>query len=152
MNRDGLRRLVRAATSALGEDTVVVIGSQSILGSFGEFMLPPTATVSIEADLLPFDDLSELKADTIDGLLGADSYFAAKYGIYADGVSPWTALLPDSWEQRLVRFQDPDSGSIGLCLHPEDLCVSKVLAGRQKDIDFVHAVFGAGLGRPCRGR
>lgn len=68
MNRDGLQRLVRAATSALGEDTVVVIGSQSILGSFGEFMLPPTATVSVEADLLPFDDLGEVKADTIDGL------------------------------------------------------------------------------------
>jgi hypothetical protein len=96
MNRDGLRRLVRAATSALGEDTVVVIGSQSILGSLGEFMLPSTATVSVEADLLPFDDLSEVKADTIDGLLGADSYFAAKYGIYADGVSAWTAHLPES--------------------------------------------------------
>ena len=35
--------------------------------------------------------------------------------------------------------------SIGLCLHPEDLCVAKALAGRQKDIDFVRAVFAAGL-------
>ena len=59
MNRTGLRRLIRAATSALGEDTVVVIDSQSILGSFGDFMLPVAATVSIEADLLPFDDLGE---------------------------------------------------------------------------------------------
>ena len=150
MNRDGLQRLVRAATSALGEDTVVVIGSQSILGSFGEFMLPPTATVSVEADLLPFDDLGEVKADTIDGLLGADSYFAAKYGIYADGVSAWTAHLPDLWEQRLVRFEDSESGSIGLCLHPEDLCVAKVLAGRRKDVDFVRAVFAAGLVDPAR--
>ena len=148
MNRSGLRRLVRAATSALGEDTVVVIGSQSILGSFGDFMLPVAATVSVEADLLPFDDLGEEKADTIDGLLGADSYFAATYGIYADGVSPWTAHLPEGWEQRLVRFEDDESGSIGLCLHPEDLCVAKTLAGRAKDLDFIRAVFAAGLVDP----
>ena len=148
MNRDGLRRLVRAATSALAEDTVVVIGSQSILGSFVDFMLPVAATVSTEADLLPFDDEGEAKADTIDGLLGADSYFAATYGIYADGVSAWTARLPDGWEQRLVRFDDDQSGSIGLCLHPSDLCVSKVLAGRSKDLDFVREVFAAGLVDP----
>ena len=149
MIREGLRRLVRAACGALGEDTVVIIGSQSILGSFGDFMLPAAATISVEADLLPFDDLDESKADQIDGLLGADSYFASKYGIYADGVSAWTAHLPEGWHQRLVRFEDPESGSVGLCLHPEDLCVAKVLAGREKDIDFVSAVLGAGLVDPA---
>lgn len=149
MNRDGLRRLVRASTRALGEDTVVIIGSQSILGSFGEFMLPRSATVSVEADLLPFDDLDEAKADRIDGLLGADSFFAATYGIYADGVSAWTAHLPEAWETRLVRIEDPESGAIGLCLHPEDLSVAKLMAGRPKDVEFVSAVFAAGLVDPA---
>lgn len=103
MIREGLRRLVRAACAALDEDTVVIIGSQSILGSFGDFMLPAAATVSVEADLLPFDDLDESKADRIDGLLGADSYFAATYGIYADGVSAWTAQPARGKLQRMAE-------------------------------------------------
>lgn len=46
--------------------------------------------------------------------------------------------------------RDPESGSVGLCLHPEDLCVAKVLAGRAKDIRFLEAVFHAGLVDPER--
>ncbi len=132
----------------LGEDTVVVIGSQSILASFRELMLPDDATMSAEADILPFDDDDESKADRVDGLLGEASHFAAKYGIFADGVSPWTASLAAGWDERLVRIEDPESGAVGLCLHPVDLCVAKVLAGRSKDVRFLFAVFNAGLVDP----
>jgi hypothetical protein len=148
MNRQGLHRIIRAAATMLGEDTVVIIGSQSILASFREFMLPDDATMSAEADILPFDDDDEAKADQVDGLLGEASHFYDKYGIYADGVSPWTASLPSGWDERLVRIEDPESGAVGLCLHPEDLCVAKVLAGRAKDIRFLTAVFHAGLVDP----
>ncbi len=148
MKRDGLHRIIRAAAAMLGEDTVVVIGSQSILASFRELMLPDDATMSAEADIVPFDDDDELKADRLDGLLGEASHFASKYGIFADGVSPWTASLPAGWDERLVRIEDPDSGAVGLCLHPVDLCVAKVLAGRAKDVRFLSAVFRAGLVDP----
>ena len=120
MNRQGLHRIIRAAATMLGEDTVVIIGSQSILASFREFVLPDDATMSAEADILPFDDEDEAKADQLDGLLGEASHFYDKYGIYADGVSPWTASLPSGWDERLVRIEDPESGATGLCLHPED--------------------------------
>ena len=148
MNREGLRQIIRAAAAMLGEDTVVIIGSQSILASFREFVLPGDATMSAEADILPFDDDDEAKADKVDGLLGEASHFSEKYGIYADGVSPWTASLPSGWDERLVRIEDPESGAVGLCLNPEDLCVAKVLAGRAKDIRFLTAVFQAGLVDP----
>jgi hypothetical protein len=91
MNTEGLQRIIRAAAAMLAEDTVVIIGSQSILASYREFMLPDDATMSAEADIVPFDDDDEHKADKVDGLLGEASHFYAKYGIYADGVSPWTA-------------------------------------------------------------
>jgi|CXWL01.1.fsa_nt_gi hypothetical protein len=148
MNREGLHRIIRAAAAMLGEDTVVIIGSQSILASFRELMLPDDATMSAEADVLPFDDDDEEKVDKVDGLLGEASHFSDKYGIYADGVSPWTASLPEGWNERLVRIEDPETGAVGLCLHPEDLCVAKVLAGRPKDIRFLTAVFHAGLVDP----
>lgn len=150
MNTAGLHRIIRAAAAMLDEDSVVIIGSQSILASYREFMLPDEATMSAEADIVPFDDEDERKADKVDGLLGEASHFYAKYGIYADGVSPWTASLPSGWDERLVRIEDPESGSVGLCLHPEDLCVAKVLAGRAKDIRFLEAVFHAGLVDPER--
>ena len=54
MNREGLHRIIRAAAAMLGEDPVVIIRSQSILTSFREFMLPDDATMSAEADVLPF--------------------------------------------------------------------------------------------------
>jgi hypothetical protein len=148
MNKAGLHRIIRAASKMLGEDTLVIIGSQSILASFREFMLPDDATMSAEADVLPFDDDDEEKADMVDGLLGEASHFYEKCGIYADGVSPWTASLPTGWDERLVRIEDPESGAVGRCLHPEDLCVAKVLAGRAKDIRFLAAVFHAGLVNP----
>jgi hypothetical protein len=148
MNREGLHRIIRAAAAMLGEDTVVIIGSQSILASFRELMLPDDATMSAEADIVPFDDDDEEKADKVDGLLGEASHFSDKYGIYADGVSPWTASLPEGWNERLVRIEDPETGAVGLCLHPEDLCVAKALAGRPKDVQFLTAVFRAGLVDP----
>jgi hypothetical protein len=57
-------------------------------------------------------------------------------------------MRQSGWDERLVRIEDPERGSTGLCLHPEDLCVAKVLAGRPKDIRFLTAVFQAGLVDP----
>ena len=58
MNREGLQRIIRAAATMLGEDAVVIIGSQSILASFREFMLPDDATtVSYTHLTLPTSDL-----------------------------------------------------------------------------------------------
>lgn len=148
MNRESLHRIIRAAATMLNEEAVVVIGSQSILASFPEFILPSAAMLSAEADLLPFDDDDEAKADQLDGLLGETSHFYEKYGVFADGVSPWTAILPEGWDERLVCIEDPQSGLVGLCLNPQDLCVTKAIAGRTKDIRFLTAVFDAALVDP----
>jgi hypothetical protein len=41
------------ACQIIGRDAVVVVGSQSILGSFTEDELPAEATMSAEVDILP---------------------------------------------------------------------------------------------------
>ena len=78
--------------------------------------------------------------------IGELSPFHETFGYYAHGIGPETAALPAGWGARVVRLQSENTGgTIGLCLSPADLAVSKLLAGREKDIDFVRAMFKAGV-------
>ena len=145
MRRDQLEHLIRAAGALLGEDTVIVIGSQAILASMAA---PDDAvlTRSMEADLLPTDDADEAKADLIDELLGAGSMFDDTHGVHADGVSSTTAILPAGWQDRVVEIMNDNTGGVrGLCLEPHDLVISKLAAGRTKDVEFGAAAVHAGL-------
>ena len=53
------------------------------------------------------------------------------------------------WDERLVPLVDRSTGTTGWCLDVHDLCVAKLLAGRQKDRDFVAAIIGARLADPA---
>lgn len=46
-----------------------VVGSQAVLATIPEFLLPPEATMSVEADLIPLDGTEALAA-RIDGVTG----------------------------------------------------------------------------------
>jgi len=148
VRRDQLEHLIRAAGSLLGDDTVIVIGSQAILATSPA----PDEEVlvrSMEADLLPLDDPTEEKADIIDGVLGAGSMFDDAHGIHADGVSITTPVLPEGWQERLVEISNANTNGIrGLCLEAHDLIVSKLAAGRSKDFEFCEAAFRAGIVEP----
>src|SRR6266508_2921970 len=56
MNRSELAHILRAAGKIAEDPDILVIGSQSILGSYDERELPDEATRSIEADIAYFDD------------------------------------------------------------------------------------------------
>jgi len=89
MRRDQLEHAIRTACQIIGHDAVVVVGSQSILGSFAEDELPPEATMSIEIDILPLvDDGDETArlADLIEGVAGEWSPFEEQHGFSIDGV------------------------------------------------------------------
>jgi hypothetical protein len=137
VRRDELSHIIRAAARILDDATVVVIGSQSILASYPEVTLPDELTVSIEADLLPLGGDDD--ADKIDGAIGEGSHFHETFGVYGQGVGVRTAVLPDGWKDRLVPLVDPSTEAVGWCLDPHDLCASKLIAGREKDLDFVEA-------------
>ena len=149
MKRADLEHLIRAAGDLLGEDTVIIVGSQAILASFPEASLPGDATRSLEADVLPLDDPDGSKADLIDGVLGELSRFDETFGIHGDGVSPGTAVLPDGWQDRLIVYANTNTNGISaLCLERHDLCASKLVAFREKDRRFVRALIAAGLVDP----
>ena len=98
MDRAQLEHLVRAAAAITGEDELVVVGSQAILGERPD--APPGLRSSMGADMDPRrrPDLWTL----IDGSIGELSPFHTTFGYYAQGAGPETAILAMGWEERLV--------------------------------------------------
>ncbi|PWJ56486.1 hypothetical protein SAMN06264364_101464 [Quadrisphaera granulorum] len=146
MRREHLAHLLRAASKIANDREIVVIGSQAILGSYDEDDLPDAAVASIEADFTFWDDPDNAKSDLIDGILGEDGQFHATYGYYAQGVDLTTATLPHDWRARVVIWQSRSSEpGRAHCLDPHDLAVSKLVASREKDHEFVAALLDAEL-------
>lgn len=144
MNREQLEHVIRAAGSVIGDEGVIIIGSQAILGTFPDG-LPELATLSTEVDVLAFDDPSGEKADAVAGALGEFSQFHETFDVYADGVDVTTAKLPDGWQDRLMEVNTVGTGGrTGWCLGVADLCASKLAAHRDKDLAYVEAVVGSG--------
>ncbi len=136
MTRDQLEHVIRASAAISGDDEIVIVGSQSILGQFPN--APAELCVSNEADVYPKNHPEA--ADLIDGTIGELSPFHDTFGYYAQGVGETTAVLPAGWQDRLVPISGPATrGAIGLCLEVHDLVVSKYVANREKDRRFVRA-------------
>ena len=139
MTRAQLEHIIRASAGNADTLEIVIIGSQSILGTYPD--PPPELTVSMEADVFPRDNPAN--SILIDGAIGERSFFHETFGYYAHGVDDTTAILPLGWDARLVRLSNENTrGATGWCLEVHDLAVSKLAAGRQKDLDFVKALFG----------
>jgi hypothetical protein len=151
MTEKQLEHLIRASGAILGEDAVVVIGSQSILPWLRKFSghpprsWPGVFTLSTEADIIPIDN-DERKSDLIDGSLGEDSYFHNSYGYYAQGVSMETAMAPEGWLSRCYPLVNANTHQVvGHCMHPADLFIAKSIANRPKDGPFLDAMIATGL-------
>jgi len=134
--------LIRSAAAITDQYEIVVIGSQSILGALPD--APDDLLRSMEADMYPLNapDL----ADLIDGSIGELSPFQDRFGYYAQGVGPETAVLPKDWENRLVKIQNQNTDlKIGYCLDTHDLAASKLAAARDKDREFVMSMIEYGF-------
>jgi hypothetical protein len=149
MRRADLEHVIRAAAAVSGDDEIVVIGSQAILG------LVPTAPEELlwsqEADVYPRNQPQ--RALEIDGALGDGSQFHATFGYYAHGVGPETAKAPAGWEERLVpvrvaRGPRDEHVVTGWCLEPHDLVLAKCAAGRERDWEFARAAIVHGVVDP----
>ncbi len=146
MKREQLDHVLRAASRIIGDSDLLVIGSAAILGTHPEEDLPGAATRSDEADLAPLDDPDGSRSMEIEAALGAGSQFHETFGYFADGVDVATAIVPAGWRDRLIRYETEGSApGRGWCLEQHDLAVSKLVAGRPKDYEFVEALVVAGL-------
>ena len=80
MRREELAHILRAAAHIAEDPEILVIGSQSILGTYWEDQLPEEVFMSVEADLAFFNDPAGAKADRVAGAIGELSEFHAPNG------------------------------------------------------------------------
>jgi hypothetical protein len=145
LRRAELEHVLRAAAAVAEDEEIIVVGSQAILGQFPD--APTSLLVSREADVYPRNHPD--RSDEIDGSLGDGSYFDSTYGYYAHAVGPETATVPAGWEQRLVPISNANTGgATGWCLEIHDLLLSKCVAGRERDWEFVGEALRHGLAGP----
>jgi hypothetical protein len=110
-----------------------IIGSAAILAVLPN---PPEGvlTATRDVDIVLLDD-DERLADRISFVLGEASDFDFEFGYYAQGVTSETpAYAPSGWMERAVPVRVEEH--TGWCMEVHDLVLSKLGAGREKDIDF----------------
>lgn len=168
MNREQFYHLLRASAEIVenqrairGIDVnakparILIIGSQSILGSWDDEYLPAYTTRSAEVDVafMPtaedeyaFDMPGQDLADLIEGYLGEETRFRDSFKVYAQGVDTGTAILPLGWESRLVRLEVPGQRTRTeiYCLDPYDLCAVKLTRLEEKDRLYVKSLIDVG--------
>ena len=92
----------------------------------------------------PNDD--ERLADRISFVLGEASDFDVEHGYYAQGVTSRTpSYAPTDWKARALPVRVEQY--TGWCMDPHDLVLSKLGAGRDKDLDFARSTAQLGLVR-----
>jgi hypothetical protein len=146
MTREQLAHVLRAVSRIAEDPNVLVIGSQSILGSYSENELPPEATGSMEVDTAFFSDPDETKSGLVDAMIGELSHFHDEFGYYPQGVSVATGVFPAGWRERLVTYETPSTApGRGLCLEPHDCVLAKLVRFEEKDQSFAAALVREGL-------
>lgn len=133
MNRFHLEHIIRASGAITEEREFVIVGSSAILALIEN--PPEDLFTSMEVDIYPKDNPE--KAIIIDGAIGENSPFHDTFKYYAHGIGPETAALPENWKERLIAVKPEKTEATGYCLHPLDLAISKLAAGRNKDFEFI---------------
>jgi hypothetical protein len=141
MKKQQLDDVLRTAGRITGEKQFVIIGSQSLHGSYPD--LADDIVRSAEVDLIAKRDPRRTEWLNV---IGQDSPFHEQFGYYADPVDENTAILPKGWKGRLVNLPPADTDGVrGLCLEPHDLAIAKYVAGREQDRIFTHELAGRGI-------
>lgn len=142
MKRHELEHLIRAAAEITGQQELVIIGSQAVLGQYPG--APDALVVSIEADIHPVH-APEL-GTAIDLHIGEGSRFDRTHGYHADGIERGLPPLPQGWESRLIPIcNDNTNGATGWCLEVHDIAAAKYAAHREKDLRYTRELWEAGM-------
>lgn len=141
---EDLERAVRALATHFRTDTIVIIGSQSVLLEWPD--APVLMRTSGEIDAYPINWLGweqehpgDEASEEINALFGWGSIFHETHGFYIDGVDARTATLPPGWQDRVIYLAVQLDGAkvTAIAPSPEDLVVSKLARLDEKDILYI---------------
>ncbi|MEX2050572.1 MAG: DUF6036 family nucleotidyltransferase [Steroidobacteraceae bacterium] len=142
MVRSQLQHVILEIGRRFGLRDFYIIGSAAILAVLPN---PPEGalTATRDVDIVPPND-DERLVDQISFVLGEASDFDLEHGYYAQGVTSETpAYAPSGWMERAapVRVE----AYTGWCMEAHDLVLSKLGAGREKDIEFAKSAASLAL-------
>lgn len=142
MNREQLFDLTERVKLVAGVELPVIVGSQSLYAVTPH--VPDTVKRSVECDFLLLAAGPPAFRAVIEQI-GFASSFQETHGYYADAVGLATLVLPTGWQERLVPLADEAGNLRAYCLEVHDTCVSKLMAGRDKDYAFIKELLDRGL-------
>lgn len=119
------------------EGVPIIAGSQAVHAVTD--VLPEIARRSVECDLLYAGGKADIRA-LVNKEFGVLTAYQDETGHYADAVGLATIILPTGWEERLVPLEDENGELIAQCVEIHDVAISKLIAGRQKDFEFIDAL------------
>lgn len=137
MYRHQLQQVILEISRRLGLTEVFIVGSAAILAVLPN---PPqgelTATRDVDV-IAPHDE--ERLADRISFVIGEASDFDAEHGYYAQGVTSRTpTYAPRDWKSRTIAVTVEKITA--RCMEPNDLVLSTLGAGREKDLAFARSI------------
>lgn len=142
MNREQLFDLTERVKLVAGVELPVIVGSQSLYGVTSH--VPDIVKRSVECDFLLLAAGPPAFRAVIEQI-GFASTFQETHGYYADAVGLATVVVPAGWQERLVPLADEAGTLRAYCLEVHDTCVSKLMAGREKDFAFIKELLDRGL-------
>ncbi len=142
MNKEQLLDLTERVKLVAGVELPVIVGSQSLYAVTSQ--VPDSVRRSVECDFLLLAAGPPVFRAVIDQI-GFASSFQETHGYYADAVGLATVVLPPGWQERLVPLTDEAGRAHAYCLEIHDTCVSKLMAGREKDFTFIKELLNRGL-------
>ncbi|MGH9841425.1 MAG: DUF6036 family nucleotidyltransferase [Blastocatellia bacterium] len=134
MKKESLFDLIRRVTELSGVTLPIIVGSQTLYSLTDQ--VPQVVRGSLEADFLLAGDDSDARL-IVNKELGVTSNFYDTYGYFADGLGLATVSLAPGWRERLQPLKDDGGKTVAMCLEIHDLAVSKLIAGREKDMPFL---------------
>lgn len=141
MRRLQLFRLIAAVRTITADELPVIVGSQSIHAITEH--LPEIALQSVECDFLLIESAD--KRARVNDEFGVFSDYQRDEGFYADALGLATAILPKGWQTRLKPLRNDEGELIANCVDVHDVAVSKLVAGREKDFEFISDIFSRQL-------
>jgi len=134
VRKENLFKLAEEIKRLAPDNTPVIVGSQAVhvITNF----VPEIVRQSIECDFLFGEGNAEIRRE-VNLKLGIFSRFQQENGFYADALGQATVVLPKDWEKRLQNLSDEKGETIALCVEIHDVAVSKFIAGREKDFQFL---------------